>query len=249
MSDAPLDIARSLLTQARKRVEEGHPDAARRLWEAAADLAGREGLPGVRIQAQHELAAFDIRARKFEEARARLDEALGLARQSGEDAPLAAVAGRLGQVLIFLGEPHHGVVVLREAVAAWTRLGQDQPVRELELAIQAVCARVDRAVTEADGEAARATALFQRARVRLACADADGARDDLEAVWPAVQRSGDAESVGVVGTLLGQLLVAAGAPSATAVLTTARAAWQAHGDAEQVAHTDAMLARSGSHPG
>ena len=249
MAEPPLDVARTLLTQARKRVEEGHPAAARRLWEAAAALAGREGLPGVRIQAQHELAAFDIRDQDFAAARARLDEALGLARQSGEDAPLAAVAGRLGQVLVFQGEPHHGVVVLREAIAAWTRLGQDQPVRELELAVQAVCARVDRAVVEAQGEAAAATARFHRARVRLACEDAAGARADLEAAWPAVQRGGDAESVGVVGTLLGQLLVAAGAPSALDVLTTARAAWSAHGDAEEVGRIDALLVRAGSAPG
>jgi tetratricopeptide (TPR) repeat protein len=240
---AAADVARSLLEQARQRVTDGHPEAARRLWQAAADLAEAQALPGVRMQAQHELAAFELRDRDLDAARARLDEALGLARAAAEDAPLAAIAGRLGQVLVFQGEPHHGVVVMREAVAAWDRLGQVQPVRELELAIQAVCARTDKAVAQtSDGSMARAQALFARARVRLACEDAAGARADLQAAWPLVQRGGDAESVGVVGTLLGQLLAAAGAPEATTVLTTARAAWSTCGAAHQVRAIDAMLA-------
>lgn len=240
---AAADVARSLLEQARQRVTDGHPEAARRLWLAAAELAGRQDLPGVRMQAQHELAAFDLRDRDLDSARARLDEALGLARAAGDDAPLAAVAGRLGQVLVFQGEPHHGVVVMREAIGAFDRLGQGPPARELELAIQAVCARTDKAVTDAgDAPMPRAHALFQRARVRLASDDSAGARADLEAAWPLVQRGGDAESVGVVGTLLGQLLTASGAPEAMAVLAVARAAWSTCGASHQVASIDTMLA-------
>lgn len=236
-------VAKSLLTQARKHVEDGQLDAARRLWRAAGELAADQHLPGIRIQALHELAAFDIRDRDFVAARARLDEALELARASGEDAPVAAVAGRLGQVLVFQGEPHHGVVVMREAAAAWQRLGQSQPVRELELAIQAVCSRVDKGVRDAGTDsAARAQALFARARVRLASDDATGAQSDLLACWPSVQQAGDAESVAVVGTMLGQLMVAAQDPGAPSVLATTRAAWQTTGDNDRVAQIDALLA-------
>lgn len=227
MSTDSLAVGQSLLTQARVRLKEGHPEAALRLWEAAALLAEREALPGVRLQALHELAAFDIRAQDFPAARTRLDEALQLARATGEDAPVAAVAARLGQVLVFQGEPHHGVVVMREAQAAWARLGHEAPQQELALAIEAVLAKLDEQVAKAS-QGAKAAAWYDRARVRLAAGDQRGALADLERAWPATV--GSPRARGLVGELLVPLREAAGLEAAE-VRKAARAAWETAGEA------------------
>lgn len=229
MGNEVLAVGQSLLTQARARLQEGHPDAARRLWEAAAALAEREALPGVRLQALHELAAFDIRAQDFAAARTRLDEALQLARATAEDAPLAAVASRLGQVLVFQGEHHNGVVVLREAQAAWARLGHGPPQQELALAIEAVLAKADERVQAASGPA-RVSAWFDRARIRLAAGDQRGALADLERAWP--QTAGEPRARGLVGELLVPLREAAGL-DAQAVRAAARRAWEAAGEPQR----------------
>ena len=233
-------VVTDLLTQARQRLEEGHADAAQRLWGAVESLATAEALPDLRLQALHQLAAFDIRQQQLDAARRRLDEAFGLARALGADAPLAAVGARLGQVLVFVGEPHNGVVVMREAQAAWRRLDQEAPVRELDLAIQAVCSKVDEAVSAATSPAALVHALFGRARVRLAIEDAGGARSDLQQAWDLCGRLERADFTAVVGTLLGQLLTAAADPSADAVLARAQAAWSAQGDPEEAARVAAL---------
>lgn len=226
MTTDALAVGQSLLTQARARLKEGQQEAAQRLWEAAAQLAEREALPGVRLQSLHELAAFDIRSQDFAAARVRLDEALQLARATGEDAPVAAVAARLGQVLVFQGEPHNGVVVMREAQEAWARLGHEAPQQELALAVEAVLARVDEQVAKATGRD-RVAAWYDRARVRLAAGDQRGALADLERAWPETLDSPRAR--GLVGELLVPLREAAGL-DAESVRTEARSAWEAAGE-------------------
>lgn len=244
MPDAPSapSVARALLAQARQTLAAGQVDAARRQWEAALQLGQSHDLADVIVQAQHQLAAFDLRVQDLASARKRLDDALILARGLGEDAPLAAVAARLGQVLIFLGEPHNGVAVLREARGAWERVGQPQPVRELELAIQATCAKVDAAVDGAGADAdARLAALWTRARVQLAVEDGDAALRDLGAALPLARGIGRMDGVALVGSLMGQLLHARGNGDAVPVLNEAAGAWRAIGEPDEAERLLALL--------
>ncbi len=193
------------------------------------------------------MAEKAVKSGDADEAHAQLSAAL--ARLEGT-APLvgearvqdAEVRGRLGQVCVFRGELAAGLRLMRAAAAAWEELGAKDRSTELELAVQAVEARVERGVETAAAGEARARALRVRAGLRQGHGDDTGARADLAAAWdtPALP---DALRC-ALGLELGALLLRVGAAErARAVLVAARAL-AADGAPRQA--IDALLLRVGS---
>ncbi|MEC8422154.1 MAG: hypothetical protein VX000_00180, partial [Myxococcota bacterium] len=155
----------------------------------------------------------------------------------------AQVGGQLGQVLVFLGLPGEGISLMQGAVVDWDAAGETTAAHELELAISAVCERVDRAVVEAEGGSAeeRAAALCRRAQVALATDHPEAALSDLADAWSLARALPDRPR-GRVAALYGQVLAAQGSEAALPVLLAAREAWASADDPSWVARVDALIA-------
>ena len=233
-----------LFTLARERARAGDESGAARTWAAAVALAEREGLEEIVAVAEAGLAQADVRERRLDLAQARLEAAWRRCRPpSTPPGVRAQVGGQLGQVLVFQGRPAEGVALMHAAVQDWRSAGDATAAHELELAVSAICERVDRAVDEisdADPET-RAAALCRRAEVALATDHAERAQCDLAEAWSLAQVL-PARPRGRVGALYGQLLAARGAPGAMAVLLTARAAWAEADEPQWLERVDAILA-------
>lgn len=233
----------ALFSLAKQRARAGDEAGAARTWDAAVGLAEREGLEEIVAVAEAGLAQADVRERRLEVARARLHTAWGRC-QGPDTSPgvRAQVGGQLGQVLVFLGQPAEGVALMHGAVADWRSAGETTAAHELELAMSAVCERVDRAVQEsAEAPAeARAAALCRRAEVALATGRTDRALADLASAWD-VARPLAARPRGKVAARYGQLLAAQGSPHAVPILLAAREAWVAAGEPAWVARVDQLI--------
>lgn len=240
----PATSVQGLMDLAKARAQAGDSDGAARTWQAAVHLAEAHGLHGVIAVAEARMAEVDVRARRLDLARQRLDIAWARL-QGGGTAPAARaeVGGRLGQVLVFQGEVDAGVALMHAAASDWRTAGEETAAHELDLAVAAVCERIDRAVDDAGVEPGpRAEALCRRARVKLAVGLGDDARKDLDAAW-AMAAHLDPGPRGRVGALHGQVLAASGRPDAAlAVLHAARDALTEAGDAAWLARVDALLA-------
>jgi hypothetical protein len=237
-----------LFTLAKERARAGDEAGAARTWDAAVALAEEAGLQEIVAVAEAGLAQADVRERRLDIAQARLESAWARCQGPGIPAGVRAqVGGQLGQVLVFQGRPADGVALMHAAVGDWRAAGDAAAAHELELAVSAVCERVDRAVDElGDGAPeARAAALSRRAQVALATGHVDRATADLEAAWGLAQGL-PARPRGRVAALYGQLLTAQGAPGAMPILQAARAAWQEAADPAWVARVDALISRASS---
>lgn len=235
----PAASIQGLLDLARARAQAGDLAGAARTWEAAIHLADAHGLPGPEVAARLAMAERAVKQGRLDDAHAQLDAAW--ARIAGTDGPDAAeVQGRRGQVLVFRGELGAGVAEMRAAAARWEALGVKDRATELDLAAQAVEARVDKAVDQAAAGEARGRALRMRARLRRELGDGPAAAADLQRAWelaelPAGLRGG-------IGSELGALLLEQGQPDrARTVLSVAREL----GDNDQQAIVDALLAQAG----
>lgn len=238
-STDPSASIQGLLELARARAQAGDLAGAARTWEAAIHLADAHGLPGPEVAARLAMAERAVKQGQLDEAHAQLDAAWE--RISGTEGPDAAeVQGRRGQVLVFRGELGAGVAEMRAAAQRWERLGVKDRATELDLAAQAVEARVDKAVDEATTDDARARSLRMRARLHRSLGDATAAEADLAVAWelqalPQRLRAG-------IGSELGALLLERGqADRARTVLSAARDL----GDAHHQAIVDALLAQAG----
>lgn len=234
----------ALFQLARDRARAGDDAGAARTWDAAVGLAEGAGLEEIVAIAEAGLAQVDVRERRLEVAHARLASAWARCGRPGVPAAVRAqVGGQLGQVLVFLGRPAEGASLMHGAVRDWQAAGESTAAHELELALSAVCERVDRAVDEAASAPAesRAAALCRRAQVALATDDAERAVRDLAAAWD-LARPLDPRPRGRVGALYGQLLAARGAPDALPVLLAARQAWEAVGERGWIQRVDALIA-------
>jgi tetratricopeptide (TPR) repeat protein len=244
----PLDPTASvqgLMDLARARAQAGDTAGAARTWQAAVHLAETHELHGLLAVIEARIAEVDVRARRLELARERLDAAWDRIRARNVPAATRAeVGGRLGQVLVFQGEVATGVALMQDAAAAWREAGEETTAHELDLAVAAVCERVDRAVDEAGVEPGpRAEALARRARVKSALGMTAEAAEDLGKAWAMAARLEPGRR-GRIGLLYGGALLERGAPDAAlAVVRVARAALEAAGDAHGLAAADALLAR------
>jgi len=233
-----------LFSLARERARAGDESGAARTWAAAVALAEREGLEQIVAVAEAGLAQADVRERRLDLAQTRLEAAWRRC-QSASTAPgvRAQVGGQLGQVLVFQGRPAEGVALMHAAVRDWRTAGDPTAAHELELAVSAICERVDRAVDEtpeAETEA-RAAALCRRAEVALATDHAERALEDLAEAW-SIAQSLPSRPRGRVGALYGQVLAARSAPGAMAVLLTARSAWAEADEPGWLDRVDAIIA-------
>ena len=144
---------------------------------------------------------------------------------------------------MFQGHAGAGAALMFQAISDLRGTGQEREAEELELALAAVCTRVDRAVSEAEaGSVARIHALLRRARTRLGVGQASDARADLASAWDSGTDLPDRLRAHI-GLDYGKLLVAAGAAhtvQARAVLQATR--MLCAGDAERCAEIDALLA-------
>ena len=137
-----------------------------------------------------------------------------------------------------------GAALMHGAGADLRSAGLTREAEELELALAAVCQRVDRAVTQASpGSTAQVHALLRRARTRLGVKQASAARADLASAW----QCADSMPVSLrvhVGLHYGRLLLAAGphhTDQARAVLQATRMVTE---DPSQQATLDSLLARA-----
>jgi tetratricopeptide (TPR) repeat protein len=235
----PAASIQGLLELARARAQAGDVAGAARTWEAAIHLADEHGLPGPEVGARLAMAERAVKQGQIDEALAQLTAAWERVEGAG-GADAAEVQGRRGQVLVFQGELGAGIVEMRAAAARWESLGIKDRATELDLAAQAVEARVDKAVEEATTDEGRARSLRMRARLRRALGAAAAAEADLHGAWelsgvPARLRAG-------IGSELGALLLEHGqVDRARAVLAATRAL----ADSDQNDVVDALLARAG----
>lgn len=233
----------ALFSLAKERARAGDDAGAARTWDAAVSLAEGAGLGEIVAIAEAGLAQADVRERRLDVAHARLHTAW-MRCQGPEASPgvRAQVGGQLGQVLVFRGRPAEGVALMQGAVADWRTADEATAAHELELAVTAICDRVDRAVEESAGAPAeaQAAALCRRAEVALATGRTDRALLDLAAAWD-LARPLAPRLRGRVAALHGQVLAAQGSPEALPVLLSARAAWEAVGDPDWVARVDGLI--------
>lgn len=243
----PMDTRTSiegLFALARERARSGDEAGAARTWSAAVSLAEETGLEEVVAIAEAGLAQADVRERRLDAARVRLEGAWTRCQGAAISPGVRAqVGGQLGQVLVFLGQPGEGVALMQAAVRDWRTAGDDTAAHELELAVSAICERVDRAVDEASGSDPehRAACLCRRAEVALGTDHTARALEDLAAAW-ALARELPARPRGRVGALYGQVLAAQGAATAMSVLLAAREAWQEAGDDIWLDRIDRVIA-------
>ena len=184
-----MDVAESvdgLLKLARARAKAGDLTGAARTWEAAIHLAEQAGIAGPEVAARLAVSEKLVQSGKPAEALDQLLAAWGRVAEGPPSAQRAEVEGRLGQVMVFVGEVAAGVARMRAASAAWTTLGEPARSTELDLATQAVEARVDRAVSGAKDAEARVRALRVRATMLVANGSEALALRDLRDAWATV---------------------------------------------------------------
>jgi len=232
-----------LLDLARSRAKAGDSAGAGRTFAAALHLAEASGLWGPTARAQTWLAGIDVKRGQLDLARQRLDLAWAMVNEHALPAEVRGQVGaQLGQVLVFQGHPGPGAALMHSAIADLRSTGQQQEAGELELALAAICDRVDRAVDQAPpGSTERVHALLRRARTRLAVGQASAARADLAGAWQCADTMPVALRV-QVGLHYGKLLLAAGphhTDQARAVLQATRLISK---DSDQQAVLDELLA-------
>ena len=249
MSDQPTvpttaESVDGLIELAKARAQAGDAAGAGRTFAAALHLAELHGLYGPTARAQTWLAGVDVKNGKLALARQRLDLAWQLCQAHDLSAQVRGEVGaQLGQVLVFQGHAGAGAALMYQAISDLQTAGQSRQAEELELALAAVCSRVDRAVDETPpGSIERVHALLRRARTRLGVGQSVAARADLCTAWDSATQLPNRLRAHI-GHDYGKLLVAAGpqhAAQARAVLQAAR--MLSSDDPERCAELDALLA-------
>ncbi len=181
----PAESVEGLMDLARARARAGDAEGAGRTFAAALHLAEHHGLWGPTARAQAWMADADVKRGRLDLARQRLEHAWSLCQEHQLDAATAGtVAGRLGQVLVFSGQPAAGAVWMKQGIRLLNEGEQQREAEELELGLAAICDRVDRAVSEhPTGTLAHVEALILRGHVQAATGRTTGAQADLLAAW------------------------------------------------------------------